>query len=548
MKTTMKKLLSFVLVAVLLVSAIPFQASAITLNNQRVVFVYKENGVEVGRYTGQDRLNGEFGDEEIKSSAQNFLPGAAPGYDFISIDTNSPYTSGSDVFYDVTVQKHIEEMYAVVIELVVTDGGTYQYNVGEVKKGEASSTMSKADAILKLNGRGSEYEITTTQATAQEGTSKYVYSFSAEKKQTNVTVTVNYTYGGQNYTTTITVPAGSTVTADQIAQAIKDQLGNQNITVTVPNNSITVGQNTVVTATVSSSSNVTLTVNVTGDANGTVTMSVAPGTAVKRDEIEAAIKQLGISDFTFTLNASTPITVNQNTVVTATVTKNNQNNVTLTVSVSGDYTGTAKMSVAPGTTVTASKIKSAVQSSLNITDSFSLDRTASITVNEDTTIYVRATKDSSSTKFPYSVYLHIYAKGNVSTPIKTVTLDTWTCVKDGVITLDEVKDVVKTYYTSKDSDGIGYDGIYYSTSSTKTDYVNDENKTSRINNLDELRSEGYVHLNVWIDNYKAKTTSNADPSNPKTGDTFSATMTVMTISASALVLVYLFNKKRAIVK
>lgn len=50
----------------------------------------------------------------------------------------------------------------------------------------------------------------------------------------------------------------------------------------------------------------------------------------------------------------------------------------------------------------------------------------------------------SSSKFPYSVYLHIYAKGNVGSPIKTVTLDTWTCVKDGVITLDEVKDVVKT--------------------------------------------------------------------------------------------------------
>ncbi len=150
-------------------------------------------------------------------------------------------------------------------------------------------------------------------------------------------------------------------------------------------------------------------------------------------------------------------------------------------------------------------------------------------------------------KFPYSVYLHIYETGNVKTPMKTVTLDTWTCVKDGVVTLDEIKEVVKTYYTAKTSDGIAYDGIYYSTSSTKTDYVNDQNKTDRINNLDELRRDGYVHLNVWVDNVKAKSDSNSNTSsNPKTGDTIYMAVTVMGLSAASLAAVYYISKKRAV--
>ena len=114
--------------------------------------------------------------------------------------------------------------------------------------------------------------------------------------------------------------------------------------------------------------------------------------------------------------------------------------------------------------------------------------------------------------------------------MKTVTLDTWTCVKDGVITIGEVKEVVKTYYTAKDSDGIGYDGFYYSTSSTKNDYINNKNKTDRIDNLDELRREGYVHLN----------------SNPKTGDTIYMAVTVMGLSAASLAAVYYISKKRAV--
>ena len=161
------------------------------------------------------------------------------------------------------------------------------------------------------------------------------------------------------------------------------------------------------------------------------------------------------------------------------------------------------------------------------------------------TYFARYTKDS---KFPYSVYLHIYEAGNVKTPLKTVTLDTWSCVKDGVISMEEVKDVVKTYYTAKTSDGIEYDGFYYSTSTTKNDYINDKKVPGPINNLDDLRSEGYVHLNVWIDNAKAKSdsSSSSSSSNPKTGDTIYMAVTVMGLSAASLAAVYYISKKRAV--
>lgn len=152
-----------------------------------------------------------------------------------------------------------------------------------------------------------------------------------------------------------------------------------------------------------------------------------------------------------------------------------------------------------------------------------------------------------SNKFPYSVILHIYPNGTIGSPMKTVTLDTWTCVKDGVITLDEVKEVVKTYYTAKTSDGIGYDGLYYSTSTTKTDYAKDNSKAVKsVDNLDELRTQGYVHLNVWINNYVAKSSSssNADSSNPKTGDSIYTAVAVMGLSVTALAAVYFINKKR----
>lgn len=146
------------------------------------------------------------------------------------------------------------------------------------------------------------------------------------------------------------------------------------------------------------------------------------------------------------------------------------------------------------------------------------------------------------------VYLHIFLNNKVDEPAKNVDITNGIAL-DGKVTLAEVKTVVKNYYTSKNSDGIGYDGLYFATGNWVGNFVRDD-KVETIDNIAELKKDGYVHINIMITNANAKSSSSstADPSNPKTGDSITMTMTVMTISASALALVYFFNKKRAIVK
>ena len=154
-----------------------------------------------------------------------------------------------------------------------------------------------------------------------------------------------------------------------------------------------------------------------------------------------------------------------------------------------------------------------------------------------------------STNFPYSVILHIHSWGNVKDSIKSVDISKWGCLDDGVINMAEIESVVKTYYTGKNSDGIKFDnGFYLSNSGTLTNYVQGTNYIVRLENVNELRTQGYVHLNVWIDNYKAKSSSssNADSSNPKTGDTIFMAVTVMGLSAASLAAVYYISKKRAV--
>ena len=73
---------------------------------------------------------------------------------------------------------------------------------------------------------------------------------------------------------------------------------------------------------------------------------------------------------------------------------------------------------------------------------------------------------------------------------------------------------------------------------------NDADETGNTT-LDRMRSEGYVHLNVMLTNAKAKSSSsNADSSNPKTGDTIFVPVMVMGVTATALAAAYVFGKKR----
>ena len=152
----------------------------------------------------------------------------------------------------------------------------------------------------------------------------------------------------------------------------------------------------------------------------------------------------------------------------------------------------------------------------------------------------------SNNKFPYKVYLHIFKDNKVDDPAKTINI-TEGIALDGKVTLDEVKTVVKNYYTAKTSDGIKYDGMYMAKGNWVGNFVNDTQKYDTISDTNELRKESEVHINVMITNANAKSTTNekADKTNPKTGDMIFIPVIFMVVSGAAIAGVYFYNKKRS---
>lgn len=146
-----------------------------------------------------------------------------------------------------------------------------------------------------------------------------------------------------------------------------------------------------------------------------------------------------------------------------------------------------------------------------------------------------------SNKFPYPVYLNIYKDTLVGSPDKRVEI-TKGIALDGVVTLSEVKNVVKNYYTAKDSDGISYDGLYIAEGKWVANYVADTGKYDSID-AGSMSQTGTVYINVMIGNAKVKSTATADASNPKTGDEIFVPIMVMGLTASALAAAYVIGKK-----
>lgn len=556
MKTAMKKLLSLMLVAVLLVSVVPF-ASAVELDGDYVAFKYvnSTDGKTVGSYKGEDPQTATLTDAEIEGAASMFMP---DGYELVAVDTVNPVYKNGTFTYTVTVKKIVKEEYAVVIRLVVAGDKTYDYNVGTVDAESVSATMDTATAIKKLNGQGSDFKITTTQATADIKDSQVIYPFSAEKIAKKVTLTVNLSTGE---TVTITVDPGTKITRVDVQKAIQEALGTSDFDFTLsPKAPFTMDENKTTTANVTKnntdptkpdSKNVTLTVRMKGDAAGSVKISVAAGTELKKADIrEEIVNALGRDNFTFTLNPQAPITVKENMEAVATVKNNGNNNndddddeVTLTIKVTGAYTGTVKMDVAPGTTVTTNQMKNAIKSQLGITKNFSMDRQNSITVKNDTTIYIDTSKSSDYNKFPYDVVLNVYLDTKVGEPDKRINVND--LAEDGVISLGDVRNLLSDkYYKAKNSNGIQYDGLYLAQGNWVEAWSKDYDKYSEITGLRDMRNEGRVDINVMLTNATRKTSSTADASNPKTGDAIFMTITVMGLSAAGLTALYFYDKKR----
>lgn len=156
-----------------------------------------------------------------------------------------------------------------------------------------------------------------------------------------------------------------------------------------------------------------------------------------------------------------------------------------------------------------------------------------------------SSNSGTSNKFPYKVYLHVYLNNNIGEPDRNINI-TNTLATDGVVSMSEVKNLIPDYYKAKNSNGIGYDGLYVAQGNWVKDYVTDANKYTKLTDVDVRKGEEYVHINVMITNATAKTSSTADTSNPKTGDAIFMTITVMGLSAAALTGLYFYDRKRKV--
>ena len=181
-------------------------------------------------------------------------------------------------------------------------------------------------------------------------------------------------------------------------------------------------------------------------------------------------------------------------------------------------------------------------------DLYTSAQVAKLVIKGNVDFYAYLEKDTTTTnnKFPYKVYLHIFKDNKVDDPAKTINI-TEGIALDGKVTLDEVKTVVKNYYTAKTSDGIKYDGMYMAKGNWVGNFVNDTQKYDTISDTNELRKESEVHINVMITNANAKSTTNekADKTNPKTGDMIFIPVIFMVVSGAAIAGVYFYNKKRS---
>lgn len=142
------------------------------------------------------------------------------------------------------------------------------------------------------------------------------------------------------------------------------------------------------------------------------------------------------------------------------------------------------------------------------------------------------------------VMLHVFLNGNTSAVYASYNI-TGDLAQDYKVTYNEVKSYLMNRYKAKTDAGLDLDGLYYVTGNWVGNYFQD-NKSKTIDDLDWELEKGYVHINVMLNNATAKTSSNADTSNPKTGDDIYMTVTVMGLSAAALCAVYYISKKRAV--
>ena len=176
---------------------------------------------------------------------------------------------------------------------------------------------------------------------------------------------------------------------------------------------------------------------------------------------------------------------------------------------------------------------------INVLPVFSKTSTDNNTNTDGTTI-----RDE---EFMDDIYLYIYVNNDIISPAKRILLNNYSIIGDHTINKSDVLTVVDDYYKATDSNkGIIWKGMYRETGDiTALNFVTGNGRDDDIRNLDVIRSDGKTDIiKVRVTGVTAKTSSTADSSNPKTGDTIMVPVMVAGLTASALAVAYVFGKKR----
>ena len=148
-------------------------------------------------------------------------------------------------------------------------------------------------------------------------------------------------------------------------------------------------------------------------------------------------------------------------------------------------------------------------------------------------------------KYNYEVILKLYTNGNTNTVVKVI--DAFDYVQDdGKLSHTEVTRIAKEYIEPNNDVGLTVYGPFdaygweqysiYNNRLTNTEYI-------------EVNPYGTTVVHAMVHNAKIynsnSSSSKADSSNPKTGDTIMVPAAIMSVSVSALAVMFYLKKKRA---
>lgn len=522
MKNTMKKLLSLVLVAMLLVCAVPFQAAAAEADETLTVKTYVDGKYVTDKYVtvkpGQKlELTKElaetliYGDKEfVKWTNMNDVETTGPiSYDGLQKAESGYYvnlyvkTKDTRVDAKVPVKIYVDGSYARDGEITVpVDGSvTLTKELGlslvnadkEFVKWTGSSDNEATDVAVKYGNITDGYYVKL-----------FVNTKKAEEPVKPITVKIVDDKGNAIAKQFEVTPANgkSSVVGDILTQRWMGNWKDSYEFVTAKSDE--------------KGNNLSLTTTINAGDSLTVTLKAKSGSTPEGDTVRVTFYGTD-GKAVSTYNVTSGSSIDSKKVSDAQTKADNKT----------------------GYTFKGWKID-------NKGDLYTSAQVAKLVIKGNVDFYAQLEKNSTTNnKFPHEVYLQIYKDTKLSAPDKTIKISDGIAV-DGVVSMKEVQSVVKNYYTAKNSDGIQYDGLYLAEGNFAGNYVTDSGKQDSFDDINARRQERNVHINVMITNANAKSTTNekADKTNPKTGDMIFIPVIFMVVSGAAIAGVYFYNKKR----